>query len=43
MTTKHERIGEFRKLLGKLVRVPKAEVAREQERIDRKRAGKRKK
>jgi hypothetical protein len=46
MSTKRERIGDFRGLLSKLVRVPKAELAREierdAERKAKKRAGKRK-
>lgn len=47
MTTKRERIGDFRDLLGKLVRVPKAEViaaeARHAAKMAKKRARKRKK
>lgn len=47
MTTKRERIGDFQSLLGKLVRVPKAEVLAAEQRhankMAKKRAKKRKK
>ncbi len=47
MTTKRERIGDFRDLLGKLAQVPKQEVEREEkkhaDRMSKKRAKKRKK
>ena len=47
MNTKHERIGDFRDLLGKLAQVPKDELNREVQKHDakkhKKKARKRKK